>query len=149
MISDTFGNLGNGVQHFDDFQPNIPVVLVVRAVDKQGNPIANPSAARIHFHSNNPDGQVSVMGKDVHSLYMPMGSLGVPFIYTNLGRQAGFDVIDAEVLRNWSTAASICTQGWTEPSSSSTWSQTSSWWYWAYRRSKGSQQTVVTTPSSI
>ncbi|KRW92729.1 hypothetical protein SD51_02195, partial [Alicyclobacillus tengchongensis] len=144
MLSDTFGSLGNGVQHFDDFQPNIPVVLVVRAVDKLGNPIANPVAARIYLHSNNPDGQVSVVNKHIHSLYMPIGSLCIPFIYTNLGNQAGFDVIDAEVLRSWPTASSICNPRRTGDSSSA-WSQTFSWsnGTWTSNHTVASQQTVA------
>ncbi|MCF8565076.1 hypothetical protein LLE49_10155 [Alicyclobacillus tolerans] len=93
-ISDTFGGTSNATAQYDQFQPNQPVVLVLRPVDAHGNPVQNLNQATVYLKSSNSSSTMTVYGNTFSALLLKPGSYGVPFVYTNTGNAPGYDIID-------------------------------------------------------
>lgn len=95
-ISNNFGGsgTGNATGHYDQFQPNQPVVLILRPVDANGNPVQSLNPATVYLKSSNSSSRMTVYGNTFSALLLNPGSYGVPFVYTNTGNTPSYDVID-------------------------------------------------------
>lgn len=102
-LTGTGADPGNGVSDYTMFYPGIAVILVVKAVDTQGNPMPSPFAATVYFNAGSSGCSLeNVGGKNcIRSLNVPPGSTGVPFVYTNTGLQANHDSLDAGLAPPW------------------------------------------------
>ncbi|RIV22824.1 hypothetical protein D2Q93_08965 [Alicyclobacillaceae bacterium I2511] len=92
--------------NFTPFYPGIAVTLVVKAVDTQGNPMPSPFGTLVYLKPTASDCMLSNVGSTsyITSLNVPLGSMGVPFVYTNTGLQANHDAINASLTPPWHKA---------------------------------------------